>query len=94
MTVELKCGFTCEINDDAFNDYRVAKLIAKMQNGGSAGALTGTVELISRILGDDQEEALICHLEKQSETGIATVDVMEAAIMEIMAALADEKKST
>lgn len=94
MTIKLECGFTCEVNDDAFNDYRVAKLIAKMNGDSSAGTLASTVELISRVLGDEQEEELITYLEERSETGIATMGAMESAIMEIMSALSDAKKNT
>ena len=94
MKIELKCGFTCEVRDDAFNDYRVAKLINQMQNGGPSGTLAGLVGIITRILGEDQEEELITYLEDHSESGIAESSVMEGVITEIMEVLAESKKNT
>ena len=94
MKIELKCGFTCEVKDEAFDDYRVAKLLNQMQNGGASGTLAGMVGIITRVLGEDQEEELIAYLENHSENGIAKSSTMEDIIVEITEVLMEAKKNT
>ena len=99
MKVTTTSGFACEIKDNAFDDYRVIKLISEIESARegkveNSAALVATINLFSRLLGDEQEEALIEHLEAQSEDGIATLTAMYADVGSIMTALQESKKNT
>ena len=93
MQIVTSSGFKCEIKDNAFNDYRVVKLISKIESEDAANQLGAIVELMERILPDGQEEALITYLESKAEDGIATVDMMGRELQDIMAQVTESKKN-
>ena len=93
MKIVTSSGFECEIKDNAFNDYRVVKLISKIESEDAADQLGAIVELMERILPDGQEEALITYLESKAEDGIATVDMMGKELQDIMAQVTESKKN-
>ena len=93
MQIVTSSGFECEIKDNAFNDYRVVKLISKIESEDAADQLGAIVELMERILPDGQEEALITYLESKAEDGIATVDMMGKELQDIMAQVTESKKN-
>ena len=93
MQIVTSSGFKCEIKDNAFNDYRVVKLISKIESEDAADQLGAIVELMERILPDGQEEALITYLESKAEDGIATVDMMGKELQDIMAQVTESKKN-
>ena len=93
MKIVTSSGFECEIKDNAFNDYRVVKLISKIESEDAADQLGAIVELMERILPDGQEEALITYLESKAEDGIATVDMMGRELQDIMAQVTESKKN-
>lgn len=93
MQIVTSSGFECEIKDNAFNDYRVVKLISKIESEDAADQLSAIVELMERILPDGQEEALITYLESKAEDGIATVDMMGRELQDIMAQVTESKKN-
>ena len=93
MQIMTSSGFECEIKDNAFNDYRVVKLISKIESEDAADQLGAIVELMERILPDGQEEALIAYLESKAEDGIATVDMMGRELQDIMAQVTESKKN-
>ena len=93
MQIVTSSGFECEIKNNAFNDYRVVKLISKIESEDAADQLGAIVELMERILPDGQEEALIAYLESKAEDGIATVDMMGRELQDIMAQVTESKKN-
>ena len=94
MRITTRSGFECDIKESAFDDYRIVKMIARMQEESGAEQLRTVTEIISRVLGDEQEEDMISFLEERSEEGIATVEAMQDELQAIMEALAEAKKKS
>ena len=92
MKVTTESGFECEIRERAFDDYRVVKLLARLEAGDDGEKVFAMTELFTRLLGAEQEEALIRHLEETSPDGIATTERMNAEIASVMKAVTESKK--
>lgn len=93
MLIKTESGFECEVKENAFDDYRVMKIISRIEDGSTQEQLSGIVSLMERILGAEQEEALISRLEESSEDGIATTGAMFEELKDIMGKVLASKKN-
>ena len=94
MKVTTSSGFECEVKESAFDDWRVVELIAKIGDPSEDTQIISTVHLITRLLGEEQKEALLEHLEARSDDGIATVSAFRDELSEIMSTVAESKKNS
>ena len=84
MTVTTSSGFSCEVNEKAFRDFRTIRAYAKMSGKGpDTEKLEGAVALVNCILRDN-EDALYEHVE---ENGFVDPAKVFAELKEIMDAL-------
>lgn len=93
MLIKTESGFECEVKENAFDDYRVMKIISRIEDGSTQEQLSGIISLMERILGAEQEEALIIRLEELSEDGIATTGAMFEELKDIMGKVLASKKN-
>lgn len=76
-----KSGFEFSISEHIVDDWRVAKAIAKSQSKKEAEQISGAVEVVGLVLGD-QEEALCDHIKR--EDGTVPINALMDEISEIM----------
>lgn len=81
-----KSGFQFSINENVVDDWRTLKLVRAADMNQFY-----VVDLVTRILGEEQEEKLIEHLEKIH--GVASATVMGEEIKEIFAECSKLKNS-
>lgn len=64
ITITTSTGFTCEVNEHAFTDFRVMSSFAKMidKNKRDEDKLAGATDLVTILLGDQQYD-LYDHIE-------------------------------
>lgn len=76
MKGTLKCGFEYEIDEKTLDDYRLLDLISQIEKNPLQISL-----LITKLLGEDQKEALLTYLESQN--GTATIQAVTDCVVEI-----------
>lgn len=86
MTVTLKDGFQVEINDAHLDDWQLLKMLRGIDNGEPALI----VDVVDRLLGEEQGQALEKHLEVDGITSIAS---MVDAVRQIMESNTEVKNS-
>ena len=77
ITGTLKNGFGYEIDDTVFHSMRFVDALA----AAGAGDIAKFSEVIKMLFGEEQREALYCHIEGCGEE--PTIEMMDAIITEI-----------
>ena len=78
MTGTTSSGFSYEVEDEILDDYELLELLNEADNG-KAGAMLDVVE---RVLGKEQTEALKGHI--RNESGRVSAKRMITEVMEIL----------
>ena len=81
-----KSGFEFEIDERDLNDYRFLKMLARSQKDALAFS-----DVLERMLGPEQEEALCKHLE--DEDGHVPLETLSEVVAEIMTIAGDDTKN-
>lgn len=92
MYVKTKSGFECEINERRAKDWKFTRALAKCDSGDESQALVGITFIVSYLLGEDGENALMEHL--VDDEGIVETDAILTEIKEIMALVGAEIKKS
>lgn len=80
---ETKTGFKYEIDKRSFSDWRVVKLIVKIQNNTDSMETIDAMESLGRIvLGDKNFDKLLKHIEKNND-GFCGIDKVSEELTEI-----------
>ena len=101
ITGKTKSGFQFTIDENVAKSKRFMKLLArisrasKMSDDGKAGmeASEAEDELEILVLGETQQEKLIEHCDKKSETGMSTVDDFAKELNEILSIAGERNKA-
>lgn len=86
MKVTLKDGFEVNVEEKHLNDWKLLKLIRGIDKGDPSLS----VDVMEKLLGEEQLEALEAHLE---EDGIVSIDAMGTALQEIIEGATQLKNS-
>jgi len=82
IEVTTSSGFKCKVNEKQFRDFRTIRAYSAMVgNGSDEEKLEGAIALVSRIMGN-QEEDFLKHLE--DETGFVDTERVYLELGEIM----------
>ncbi len=81
VTGKTKSGFKFSVNEKIIESWEFTKIVKEMASKDNNEQITGTVEFVETLLGD-QEEALMEHL--KGEDGIATTTDMVNECAEIL----------
>ena len=84
-----KSGFEFDVNEDALDDYRLMKDLVDVQNG-QGGKVVG---VIMKLLGEEQEEMLMIHVEEMHE-GKCSFSAMVEEVKEIFEAIKAKNSSS
>lgn len=82
MKGKTNSGFEFDVDEVALDDYRLLKALNEVSDGKSGRI----VYIIEKLLGSEQEEALMAHVEKLND-GKCSASGMSAELMNIFEAL-------
>lgn len=82
-------GFEFDVNEESLDDYRLLKLLNDVSRGNN-GRVT---EVVERLLGSDQETALMAHVENINN-GKCTATGMVQEIIQIFEAIKSKNSSS
>lgn len=83
ISVTTSSGFTCEVNEKQFRDFRTVRAYSAMiGDGEDTKKLEGAIELVKRVMGSSEEDFLK-HLE--DEHGFVDTQRVYLELGEIMA---------
>jgi hypothetical protein len=88
MKVTTKSGFKCDVNERVLDDWRFVKAIAKSTSDDANDKLRGAIDIVSLIMGDN-EEAFYKHLSSKDPDGI----VSETAVTDDLVSIIDKLKT-
>lgn len=88
MKVTTKSGFKCDVNERVLDDWRFVKAIAKSTSDDANDKLRGAIDIVSLIMGDN-EEAFYKHLASKDPDGI----VSETAVTDDLVSIIDKLKT-
>jgi len=93
ITGKTSSGFEFEIDEESTKNYRFVKATAKAASKSATQEerIEATMQTIPFLLGEDQEEKLVEHLESKAENGIATVEDVMSEVKEIMEVAKENK---
>lgn len=83
ITGELSNGFKVEIDEKKLKTYRFQKLIGMSASDDDTKKVAASSQILSYLIGEDGEEALINHIESQTNEE-ATVEEVTECIIEII----------
>ena len=83
MKGKTKSGFKFDFDERILNDWRFLKAVAKADNNSDpSGMLAGTVELVSMIFGDKEDE-LMKHIASKND-GYVPQDAIKDELLDII----------
>ncbi len=88
MKVTTKSGFKCEINERVLDDWRFVRAIAKSTSDDANDKLRGAIDIVSLIMGDN-EEAFYKYLSSKDPDGI----ISESAVTDDLVSIIDQIKA-
>lgn len=88
MKVTTSSGFKCDVNERVLEDWRFVRAIAKSTSEDANEKLRGAIDIVSLILGDN-EEAFYKHLSSKDPDGI----VSESAVTDDLVSIIDKIKA-
>lgn len=92
-----KSGFEYEVDENKLKSKSFQKVIIRLNKAAKAddaeAIITAEDDYEVFILGEKQQEALIEHCDKRSETGYATVEDLQNEVNEIVAAVSEKNKA-
>lgn len=83
MKVTTKSGFKCEINERVLDDWRFVRAIAKSKSDDANDKLRGAIDIVSLIMGDN-EEAFYKYLSSKDPDGIVSESVVTDDLVSII----------
>lgn len=86
-------GFKFEVKEDMLNDWRFVKAIRKSESNDPGERLLGVTDIIFILLGEEQADKLAEFIAEKND-GTAPVDVMYAAVVEILNICKEENEKT
>ena len=94
---KLKNGFSFKADERALSDWRFVRAIADTKSPDDVTRVRAVTQIVRMVLGEDGEEALIKHIEKDNDGYCPATDMEQSAIeiIQIMGdKVAEAKKST
>lgn len=92
-----KSGFKYSVDENKFKSKAFQKAIVRLsravKSGDTEASLLAEDDYEVFVLGEDQQEALIDHCNKRSETGYASVQELQAEVNEIVVAVSEKNKA-
>ena len=89
MNITTKSGFKIDINPDKAKDWRFVKALAKAESPNEGTQIIGLTDAVTILLGEDGEQALCRHVEKN---GVAVAEDIIREVKEIIDACGEEVK--
>jgi hypothetical protein len=81
MKIKTESGFICDVNPRKVKDWRFIKLLAKADEESELGSMSATTQLLSFLLGKEDEENLYKFVEKD---GVAEFEDVVKVFKEIL----------
>ena len=89
MKIHTKSGFVCEVDENRANDWRFVKAIQKTTSDDPQTQMAGSYDVIHLILGDENEDALIKHIESLND-GYCPVEAIDNEVKEMLESIKSE----
>lgn len=91
-----KSGFKFSVDENKLKSKAFQKLLVKLNRAAKAEDVEDVIMIEDDyevfVLGEEQQEALIEHCNKRSETGYASIDEVQNEVNEIVAITSEKSK--
>lgn len=90
ITGRTKDGMEFQIDERIKDDWRLVKAIGKADSDNPVDRMSGTMEVVTLLIGKEGEDELTKHIMEKNE-GFCPIDEVKQAILEIMDSMKEIK---